>query len=261
MISAPTDNGLIERQIDGGDVVGEPHIIDALSHVLAQHRSLYAWAAGQAQPRAMRGRAPVYVAMLPGTNETVVVRHAWHGGLFAPITSDRFRHPTRAPHEYRMSQALRSVGVPTTAILGFARYRAAFGLCRVDVVSRLEPDAYDLGHVAAKLVPDVATAEALDATRTLLVLLATHHIVHPDLNVKNILLQRDRMGRLRAMVIDVDVVRIEKTASFSYVMLRNVRRLERSLNKWRVRVADTLTDAELIAFSQSARDAVADVSP
>lgn len=256
MISARTADALVERPIEGGDVVGEPHIVDALTEVLAQHRSLYAWAAGQAQPRAMRGRAPVYVAPLPGTNETVVVRHGWHGGLFAPITSDRFRHPTRAPHEYRMSQALRAVGVPTTTILGFARYRAAFGLCRVDVVSRLEPDAYDLGHVTARLVPDVATAEALDATRALLVALATHRIVHPDLNVKNILLQRTRMGGLRAMVIDVDVVRIEQSATLSQVMLRNVRRLERSLHKWRVRVADTLTDAELLAFSASTRGAI-----
>ena len=151
-----------------------------------------------------------------------------------------------------MSYTLRGWGVPTTAILGFARYRAPFDLCRVDVVSRFEPDAFDLGHVAANLVPEVNIADAFVATRALLVALATHRIVHPDLNVKNVLLQRDRAGAVRAMVIDVDVVRIEATEPVARVMQRNVRRLMRSLHKWRVRVADTLTDAELSTFEHEA---------
>lgn len=252
MSVASSKSPLVERAIRGGDVVGEAHVIDALEQLVTEQLSLYAWAAGQSQPRALRGRAPVYVVPLPGTHETIVVRHGWHGGLFAPITGDRFRRPTRAPHEYRMSQTLRAWGVPTTAILGFARYSAPLGLCRVDVVSRFEPEAFDLGHVAANLVPGIAIADALEAARRLLVSLAAHRVVHPDLNVKNILLQRDRAGALRALVIDVDVVRIESSSDEARVMARNVRRLMRSLHKWRDRVADTLTDDELSAFEHAA---------
>ncbi|MDQ8163891.1 MAG: hypothetical protein P3C10_15040, partial [Gemmatimonadota bacterium] len=109
------------RLIGRADITALPSVLDDLEAILRHCDTLYDWAAGQPQPRAMRGRAPVYVATLPSSAIPVVVRHAWHGGLLAPLTADRFRRPTRAPEELAQSAALRAAGIPTTEVLGFAR--------------------------------------------------------------------------------------------------------------------------------------------
>lgn len=244
------------RQVGDADVSAQAPLLDALADVLTAHGTLYAWAAEQTQPQALRGRAPVYVATVPARDgwpgETLVVRHAWHGGLLAPLTGDRFVRPTRAPHEYEMSRRLRAAGIPTTAVLGFARYPAFLGLCTVDVVSQFVPDATDLGAVAAGLVPDIACDEALAATHTLLVQLAAHRVVHPDLNVKNILLTRGTHRQLTAMVIDVDVIQWQDSRTPQDTMAANVARLARSMRKWRTHFGCDVTDSRLQQFTSEA---------
>lgn len=255
MMAATVASALVIRYLPEADVSAEAGIVDELAALTLAHQSLYHWAADQPQPRALRGRAPVFIATLPDSGETVVIRHAWHGGLLAPITGDRFRVPTRAPHEHAMSHALRSVGIPTTEVLGFARYHAGLGLRRVDVVSRFVPDAYDLGMVAAGLVPEMQCQDALAATRVLLHQLADAGVVHPDLNVKNILLAESHHGHLTAMIIDVDVVRWDPDRSFADTMHANVSRLSRSIRKFQRHFGCDVTDAVLSSF---AREALAD---
>lgn len=248
---------LVTHRITGADVTAPVAIANTLVEIVQEFGTLYDWAAGQPQPRALRGRAPVYVAALPNVKETVVVRHAWHGGLLAPITSDRFVRPTRAPLEQHMSARLRDAGIPTTVVLGYARYDIFSELCRVDVVSRFIPDAFDLGMIAAGLVPDVARDEALRATSALLVRLAAHGVIHPDLNVKNVLLVREGVA-LKALMIDVDVVRWDPSRSPQETMQANVARLTRSMRKWRTHFGCDVTDTMLEHF---ARDAMASVPP
>jgi len=251
--TAPTSQRTL--RVDGADVSVDEGTDERLLQVLAglvrKHGTLYAWASSQPQPRALRGRAPVYVAALPDHPETVVVRHVWHGGLLAPLTRDRFRRPSRAPHEMAQSAHLRRIGIPTTTILGFARYDAGPGLCRVDVVTRFVPEAYDLGLVLARLVPDMVVDDALAATRVLLGQLARARVVHPDLNVKNVLLSRTT-GPLTAMVIDVDVVQSAPDADIGDVMARNLQRLGRSLRKWRSQFGIDMTEDEVAAFLHDA---------
>lgn len=243
---------LATRTFRGGDVSADSALLDKLALLIETHGTVYHWAANHSQPRAMRGRAPVYVATVPGTDETVVVRHGWHGGLFAPLTGDRFRFPTRAPREYAMSNALHAAGIPTTQVLGFARYRSWLGWCRVDVFSRFVPDAYDLGMVIAGLVPDIECHDALRATRTLLQQLASAGVVHPDLNVKNILLIRSATGMLTAMIIDVDVVRWYTERAPHEVMQLNVQRLVRSMRKWHRSFGCVITEDMLKQFIDEA---------
>ncbi|MBP6772388.1 MAG: hypothetical protein KA154_05265 [Gemmatimonadaceae bacterium] len=240
------------RQLRGADVTADAPLVAELAGLIEQHGTLYEWAAQGPQPRALRGRAPVFVAALPSGRDTLVVRHAWHGGLLAPVTGDRFRRPSRAPHEYAMSQQLRAAGVPTTTVLGFARYDAGLGTCRVDVVTRFVPDAYDLGMVAAGLVPGMQCAEALTATRRLLAQLAHVGVIHPDLNVKNILLTRQTDGALAAMIIDVDVIRLDARRDPSSTMQANVSRLIRSMRKWRTHFGCDVSEAMLTHFSNDA---------
>lgn len=258
---SPSSPALARTQrLDGADItVGEDadgRLLPVLAGLVRSHGTLYGWASSQPQPRALRGRAPVYVAQLPDSSTTVVVRHVWHGGLFAPLTRDRFRRPSRAPHEMAQSAQLRHIGIPTTTILAFARYDAGPGLCRVDVVSEFVPEAYDLGLVLAGLVPDIATRDALAATKVLLGQLASARVLHPDLNVKNVLLSPTK-GILKAMVIDVDVVQRLPDADAADVLQRNVNRLGRSLRKWRTQFGIEMSERELATFL---RDAAAERS-
>ena len=240
----------LTRVVGSADVTGMPVVLDDLAAIVREHDTLYDWAAEQPQPRAMRGRAPVYVATLPTCGISVVVRHGWHGGALAPLTADRFRRPTRAPVEMERSAALRAAGIPTTEVLGFARYPAIFGLCRVDVVTRYVEDAADLGMVLAGLAPFVDCESALAATQRLLVQLASHGVIHPDLNVKNILL-RPTAGGVEALIIDVDVVRWNATRASNETMRANVARLTRSVRKWRTHFGCDVTDARIAAFSDA----------
>ncbi|MFN9311285.1 lipopolysaccharide kinase InaA family protein, partial [Gemmatimonas sp.] len=228
-----------------------PSWLAPLVSLVEQHGTLYEWAASQPQPRALRGRAPVYVAPLPPEGPSVVVRHAWHGGLLSPLTRDVFRRPTRAPVEMANSRRLRELGVPTTEVIGFALYDAAMGLARVDVVTRYVRDTADLGMVLAGLAPAIDCDAALAATLDLLALLARHRVLHPDLNVKNILLETPAGGAARAMVLDVDGVTLGATC-VRRTMARNGARLVRSLRKWEQQVGCELAELRCAAFAAAA---------
>jgi 3-deoxy-D-manno-octulosonic acid kinase len=232
-------------------VHASPPWLAPLVSLVEHHGTLYEWAASQPQPRALRGRAPVYVAPLPPDGPSVVVRHAWHGGLLSPLTQDVFRRPTRAPVEMANSRRLRDLGIPTTDVVGFALYDAAMGLARVDVVTRYVSDTADLGMVLAGLAPAIDCDAALAATLDLLALLARHRVLHPDLNVKNILLETPPGSAACAMVIDVDVVMIGAT-SVRRTMERNVARLVRSLRKWKHQFGCELAEQRIAAFAAAA---------
>jgi hypothetical protein len=78
-------------------------------------------------------------------------------------------------------------------------------------------------------------------------------VLHPDLNVKNILLRPTTDG-IEALIIDVDVVRWNTARSRSDTMRANVARLTRSVRKWRTHFGCNVTDARLAAFTAAAAD-------
>ena len=252
MSSGTSIPGVQTREVGDSDVTAFEIVVDALADIVAQHDTLYDWAAALPQPRALRGRAPVYVAALPNTHETIVVRHGWHGGLLAPVTGDRFRLPTRAPLEMWQSYALRQAGISTSEVLGFARYPAGPGLRRLDVVTRFVPDAYDLGMIAAGLAPHINATDAMNATIALLVQLASHGVIHPDLNVKNILVRHTIGQSPEAMVIDIDVVRWNAARRPVITMRANLTRLLRSMRKWRANFGCDIADERMARFERDA---------
>jgi tRNA A-37 threonylcarbamoyl transferase component Bud32 len=237
--------GYARRTFNGAEVVGGVSVLDAFAAVVEGHGTLYSWARHQAQPRALRGRAPVYIATLEDAERTTtVVRHSWHGGLFAPLTGDRFRRPTRAPLELLRSYMLRECGIPTPEVLAFALYAAGPMMARVDVATRYVSDAQDLAAVLTEVAPDIARADALVSVKALLVSLAECGFTHPDLNIKNILLYRNA-GQLVAAVLDVDVVQWTSRQKPAVTMRANVARLMRSLQKARAQFGVKLPDAEM----------------
>jgi hypothetical protein len=90
---------------------------------------------------------------------------------------------------------------------------------------------------------------ALAATARLLASLSNAHARHHDLNVKNVLLPRDRSD---ALVLDVDRVAFRE-ASARTVLDENLARLVRSARKWRARWGATIDDTELAALAERAR--------
>ena len=149
---------------------------------------------------------------------------------------------------------LRSWNIPTPELIGFALYPAGAGLVRVDVATAFIPDSYDLGMVLSNMGPDISRAEALDAVIALLVQLTAHGFTHRDLNVKNILLYREHV-RLIAAVLDVDVMRWSVDEAPATTMLTNVSRLARSMKKARSQFGILLAESELSAFVERALSA------
>lgn len=240
--------GYARRELSGAQLVAKDSLVDELSAVINQFGTLYTWARRVQQPRALRGRAPVFVATVPGPKDiTVVVRHSWHGGLLAPLTRDVYRRPSRAPVELQNSNALRKLGIPTPELVAYALYAVAPGLVRVDVASSYIPDSYDFAAVLAEHAPTITRTEAFAAIRSLLVQLAQNGFIHPDLNIKNILLYRDA-GTVVAAILDVDVMERVPLRHVGKAKLENIARLERSLRKAAKQFGVQMSNAEYEEF-------------
>ena len=241
-------SGFSRRLFDGAELVAHNDVIDALSIAITRFGTLYEWARSATQPFVLRGRAPVYVARVPGSDATdMVVRHAWHGGLFAPLTRDLFTRPTRAPIELCVSHALKAHNIRTPELMAYALYAASPGVVRFDVASRYIPDSYDFAVVLAGTSPIIARQEAFAAIELLLRSLAEHGFTHPDLNVKNVLLSEVN-GQAVAWVLDVDVVQQDVQRLVIRAMEANVSRLVRSMVKSRRQFGVRISDREIREF-------------
>jgi tRNA A-37 threonylcarbamoyl transferase component Bud32 len=180
----------------------------AVDAVLAGAETLHGWAARTPNARPLRGRDIAYATVLAGA--PVVVRHSRHGGLLAPITQDLFLAPTRAPHELDVAIRLRAEGVPTPEIVAYATYTVIPGIERADVVTR---------EVAGRELASPEEAE------TLIQAMSRAGAVHPDLNMRNVL-----VDGATAYVLDIDTVYFLRPGD-RHVDARNRSRLMRSAHK------------------------------
>ncbi len=236
---ARVPDGYVRVAVHGVEAVAAAPYAAAVRAAL-RRGTLYEWAAAHPERRELAGRAPAYAVPLPGSGAEVVVRHARHGGLLARVTGDRFLRP-RAAHELRVALRLARLGVPTPDVVAYVVYPAGRLLRRADVATRLVAGARDLAAALADPDPGVH-ARALAATRDLLRLLAASGARHPDLNIKNVLVA-ERDGAMRAWVIDVDRVRFGRPGADTATP--NLRRLRRSLEKLRPRLAPGAADDAL----------------
>jgi 3-deoxy-D-manno-octulosonic acid kinase len=225
-----------ERIPDGFQRIESPsRIIVVRSDMAADMRAatdamtLYDFARSRPDVRAFRGRGDAYAFRAPESATTVLVRHSRHGGMLAPVTGDLFLRPGRAAHELNTSHALSSRGVSTAEVLGYASYIVASAFCRTDVMMRFIPGARDLATLLLD-EKDVRTrAAALDMTRRLLTAMADARALHPDLNLRNILISDGGDGA-GAWVLDVDRVVLDSMTP-AQVADANLRRLLRSAAK------------------------------
>ena len=238
--SAPP--GYTRFTVRDATVIARHDAVAGLEDALRETRTLHCWAATVPGAKAFQGRATAWGTTLPRGGPTVVVRHARHGGLFAPLTGDRFLWPSRAPWELEASERLRAAGVPTPAVVAYVLYPAGPGFCRCDVATARLPEGGDFPQLWRDAVaserPGMLTAVA--ALVRALALVSAHH---EDLNAKNVYLAREGSG-WRAFALDVDRVRFLPDGDPRAAAL-NLARLMRSLRKGRQQFGLTISDDEL----------------
>ena len=247
--SAPLPSGYERARTGHAEVVA---LTTALPHVQEALRdgTLYEYAAAHRTHHQLQGRVPVHVAPLPGGGPTVVVRHAQHGGLLAKVTGDRFPGRTRAPRELALSARLSTLGIPTPTIVAYVVYPAGPLLARSDVATLLIEPSADLASLL--VAPDglFTRDEAIAAASSLLVAMARTGVRHPDLNLKNILIALTSTGALRAYLLDIDRVRVDRARAAA--ASANAERLLRSAQKWRRVHAAPISSAEVETLEAAA---------
>ena len=249
--SAPVapPSGYVRTHAGGAVVVALAPLAPAITGMLAGG-TLYERASTHPARDVRAGRAPVYIIPLDGSVRRIVVRHSRHGGLLAGITGDRFLPPTRAPYELTMSIELADLGIPTPRVVGYAVYPAGLLLRRSDVLTEEIPGSADLAAVLTGASSIVSRSAAVTAAAELLSAMGRRGVHHPDLNLKNILIAATGGGRARALLLDVDRVRIDPSRASAAA--HNAARLARSALKWRDRHGAPITDAEIEAITAAA---------
>jgi 3-deoxy-D-manno-octulosonic acid kinase len=211
----------------------------AIETILADE-TLYDFAARQPDARRFNGRATVYGIQL-GECGDVVVRRSMRGGALAGLNTDLFLPPTRGLRELVTSMRLRAVGVATPEVVAFLVYSAGPVLRRSDVVTR-EIRGDDLGSLLGARVEDERRNAALEATANLIGMLSRAGAHHPDLNLRNVLI--DRSESHQAWVLDVDRIRFHIPGN-PMIVRANIERIERSLRKRRDLREIEISDAEI----------------
>ena len=213
--------------------------------------TLHEFAARAPESRALRGRGTAWATRLPGGTR-VVVRHNQHGGLFAPLTGDRFLAPTRAPHELAVSLTLRAKEIATPEVVAYVLYPPGGIFQRSDVATAEIEGGRDLADVLERTTGG-ARDLALRATGTLVGALSGAGARHHDLNAKNVLIAAGV-----AYVLDVDRVTLDHRPESALEL--NLARLTRSLHKWRAQFGVNVTEAEIASVAERARARAAQLS-
>lgn len=221
-----------EWLVDGDvEAVGLSDLAEPLRRAL-EAGSFYEYAEHHPDSRILEGRGIAYAVPLPESTVQVVVRRSRHGGLLAPLTGERFLGRTRAPRELETALRLERNGVATPRVIAYATYPDTALTRRADVVTAEVEGARDL---AAEIMAAEGRALGEDLITAVAALVASMTIAgarHPDLNIKNVLVTRYDGGAVHAQVIDVDRVWFDQPGR-PLVTERNLRRLTRSLHKWR----------------------------
>ncbi len=245
--SAPAPHPDFETwSFPGGTAVARRDIAPAVRRALAETGSLHRWAAAQPDRRVFTGRGEAYGVLLGSA--PAVVRHARHGGLLAPLLGDLFAGRPRFWREAALARLLAGGGVRTPAVLAGVRYRAG-PLHRADVATE-RIDGADLVETFFGDQPPSGRPRtaALEAVGRLIRRLHDLGYVHPDLQLRNLLVTDPAAPAPAAWLLDVDTCRPMR-GDPDAERARNLARFERSWAKWNARLGPRLTDADRALMS------------
>lgn len=222
-----------------------PGALSWVEEALARSGSLHSAARREAAGETdLHGRAPVFV--VPPTDPRWAVRHNVRGGTIAPVLGDRYLR-LGLPRPFRetlASERLRSIGIPTPEVIAAAVYPAG-PIYRADLMTGYVPDASDLSRILfgdAGGTDPALEVRALELAGVILRQLGTEGAWHPDVNVKNLLVQKAG-GSIRVHLIDLDGFQWSRRTPPDRLAGRMHRRLLRSIAKWEARTGRKLIPA------------------
>jgi 3-deoxy-D-manno-octulosonic acid kinase len=230
----------------GGSSAARRDVAGAVREALAATGSLYRWASAQPDRREFAGRLAAYGVTLGG--RSAVVRHARHGGLLAPLLGDLFWGVPRFYREAALSRTLAQRRVRTPAVLAGICYRAG-PFHRADVVTAAV-EGTDLVELFYGETPPSGAARAavLGALGALVRRLHDAGFVHPDLQLRNLLVRNAAGAEPEAWLLDVDTCRPMR-AEGDAERARNLDRLYRSWAKWNRLRGERLSARDRAVFS------------
>jgi len=231
---------------EGGTAAARRDVAAAVRQALAGSATLYRWAAAQPGRRVFLGRGEAYGVSLGGA--PAVVRHARHGGLLAPLLGDLYIGAPRFYREAALARRLAEGGVRTPDVLAGVRYRAG-PAHRADVATAQAAgvDLVELFYGERPPSGD-ARAAALAAIGRLVRRLHDLGFIHPDLQLRNLLVRAAAGREADAWLLDVDTCRPMR-ANGDAERARNLERFYRSWAKWNGLRGPRLTDADRAVFS------------
>jgi 3-deoxy-D-manno-octulosonic acid kinase len=240
--------GYTTAHVSGGMLVARAESLAAARAMVASAGSLHAFAAAHGTALAGRGRGVAH--RVTAADASWVVRHYRRGGSIARVLGDRYlRVGTPRPlTELRASHAARVKGVRTPAVEALF-FRSDGVFYRADLATRYVPDARDLASCVfecAESGDDGALHAAWRAAGALLGTTFAAGVVHPDLNLGNVLLQADGTA-VRAHLIDLDRVRVVDRLTEAQ-RGRMLSRFHRSRRKLERAAGRQVSAGELAAF-------------
>ncbi|MBI4575030.1 MAG: hypothetical protein HY722_02070 [Planctomycetes bacterium] len=162
-------------------------------------------AAAGGPSRRYRGRGHPVAVPVPGhPGEHMVLRHYRRGGLVGKLLGDLYLGPRRPLNEIRVAEHCIERGVPTTTPIGAVVRRVLPGFYRCDLMTREVPGALDLAAYLATAPPPGERRRALKSAGAAVRAMHDAGVIHPDLNMKNILILGAGTGATSAVVIDLD---------------------------------------------------------
>lgn len=204
----------------GATVIALPTAVEPVASAILAAGTLARYAAAREDAVPLTGRGTAYRIPVPGeaggAAHAWLIRHYHRGGLVAgPVLGDRYLRlgEPRPVRELRVSHAARGRGVPTPEVVAAALYPAGM-FYRADLVTGFVPDSLTLadllfGHTSQQASERAAGCGAVGA------LVRRAHdagLVHADLNLRNVLLQRTEAGFV-PFLLDLDAARLVDAGS------------------------------------------------
>lgn len=195
------------------------------------------------------GRAGVVSLPLGQGRPDIIVRRYVHGGILAGIGKDLYRGPQRAINELAVAEVARLGRVRVPKPVGILGERAKGPFWKLAYLSVEIDNSEDLVHYCCRLSdypPETAALEKRGVLREAALQIRRMHdagILHGDLHLKNLLLQRREVGTPEVFIIDFDKAGLGSSLNLQQ-RLGNLKRLARSVRKLRV------ADAALTAWDR-----------
>lgn len=233
---------------DGGFAAARDDVAAAVREALRAETSLYAWARSRPDRDVFHGRGETYAVRLGAVD--VVVRHARRGGVPALFSEDWFTGTPRFFHELDLSLRLAAAAVPTPSVLAGVAYRAGVGY-RADVATARVAGVDLASRCFGERPPEGPARTALfQVVGHLIRRLHDAGFVHPDLQLRNLLVTGADSAPPEAWLLDVDTCRASLPRDQG-ARRWNLERFYRSWDKWNRRYGNRLTATDRATFESA----------